>query len=119
MKTMTYERPKPFAAALRVGGALMIGLSTLLVTWAAVRPAAAQAAPCLAAAEMRKTLGEKFNEKPVAVGLIDESTIVEIFAEGDGSGWTIVLTRSSGQSCIAAAGSTWMQITAAIAGPSA
>ena len=52
-------------------------------------------------------LWERWGERQVASGLIDESSLIEFFASRDGS-WTAVVTSSSGVSCIKAAGRNWL-----------
>lgn len=118
MNTIAYTRPTPVTVALRIGGAIVIGLSALFAVWVAVRPASAQSTLCLTSREMRTSLENKYQEKPIGIGLIDESQIIEVFAQRDGTTWSVVVTTAKGQSCILAAGQNWMQARSPLSGPS-
>ena len=39
------------------------------------------------------------------------AVVVELYVSGQGSCWTILITLTSGMSCIAAAGKNWMDAT--------
>lgn len=53
--------------------------------------------------EMVKDLDRQFDERPMAVGQVDGSAVVEILVSGAGS-WTILATGTDGTSCIVSAG---------------
>lgn len=48
-------------------------------------------------------LSQQFNETPMAVGQVDEKSVVEILVSENGS-WTILATGTDGKSCIVSAG---------------
>lgn len=78
---------------------------------AARLPAVAQAfqqsepdgAMCGARTDVLNELAQQFREKPMAVGQIDSSAVVEILVSDSGS-WTIIATGTDGQSCIVSTG---------------
>ncbi len=51
-------------------------------------------------------LEQNFNESVTAVGMVDQSAVVEIFVSESGS-WTILATGTDGKSCIISAGEGW------------
>lgn len=51
-------------------------------------------------------LNQRFSEVPVALGVIDNGSVLELFTSETGS-WTILITRSDGKSCIIASGENW------------
>lgn len=64
-----------------------------------------------------KALGDRYAEAPVAVGLIDSKTIVEVFARIDGDSFTLVTSRADGNSCILLAGKVWIKVPYKLTGP--
>ncbi len=105
---MTYransgETPK--VAILRVLGATALALALLLGLRA---PASAQAA-CTTHAEVTRQLDGRYAESPIAIGLASTGSVVEVFASGDGSTWTIVMTMPNGTSCVVVNGEAWEQ----------
>ena len=51
-------------------------------------------------------LGENFQEKRFALGTIGQVAVMEVFV-GEKGTWTIIVTHTSGRSCIIAAGDNW------------
>ncbi len=66
-------------------------------------------AGCGQRAAMVDRLSEDFGEHPTAFGLADFGHVVEVLVSADGGTWTILVTRSDGVSCIAAAGRHWQE----------
>ena len=56
-------------------------------------------------------LNSGYSEEPVAMGLLVNGSIVEVFASKDGS-FTIIATRPSGVSCILVTGESWEGVIA-------
>lgn len=56
-------------------------------------------------------LGDHLSEKLSAVGKLDQSTIVEIYAAESGN-WTLLMSDVSGRSCIILSGDSWESIPA-------
>lgn len=55
---------------------------------------------------MVKALLTQYRETPRAMGLANQTTVIEIFTSKSGT-WTILLTKSNGASCIVSAGEAW------------
>lgn len=75
-------------------------ISGLLATSATPSPAMNF---CADRAEMVKSLSDKFNENPTAVGQINGDAVVEVFVSDQGT-WTILATGTDGKSCVLSAG---------------
>ncbi len=67
----------------------------------------AQAAQCGPRATLTDQLLNKYKETPVAMGLVNETTMVEVFASDDGETFTIVTSNARGLTCILGAGNGW------------
>lgn len=82
-----------------------------LIAFAAMaHPAAAQ--PTFNCAEHSKVvefLGSHYSETLMAVGLINEGAILEVYVAASGS-WTMLVTNVSGRSCVIFAGQNWEAI---------
>lgn len=61
---------------------------------------------CANRTEMVKSLADKFNENPTAVGQINGDAVIEVFVSEKGS-WTILATGTDGKSCVLSAGESW------------
>ena len=83
-----------------------------LAAAALLAPAAAQAqgsnsAPCGKRDEMLAHLSQKYSEKPVAMGLATNGSVVEVLSSKSSGSFTIVYTMPNGMTCLMAAGSNW------------
>lgn len=75
---------------------------------AAPLPAAAQAQQaCAKRTDIIKHLSGQYQETPVAIGLADNGSLVEILASTDGSTWTLLFSLPTGVSCLVATGQDW------------
>jgi hypothetical protein len=72
---------------------------------ATANPAQAQF-PCGDRADFIKTLADKYKETSKALGIANQTNLVEIFTSAKGT-WTIMVTQPTGKACIIAAGSSW------------
>jgi hypothetical protein len=72
---------------------------------ALAHPAAAQL-NCAEHSKIVEFLGSHYSETLLAVGLINEAAVLEVYASERGS-WTIVVTNVSGRSCVVFAGQNW------------
>lgn len=69
--------------------------------------AVAQASPkCVHRADLVKYLHDKYQEVPIAIGMINEGLIMETFGSPSGT-WTIFLTNTENVSCMVADGVNW------------
>ncbi len=82
---------------------LALGIMVLGPRWAH-----AQSADCGPRDKIAKFLSEKHGEARVALGLIDDTTIAEIFQSKDGETWTLLVSKVSGTSCIISTGKNWV-----------
>jgi hypothetical protein len=92
-------------------------LATLSVL-AAATPALAEAG-CPQRQLVTDHLRSKYQEAPVAMGLADNGGVIEVFATGEGSTWTILITTPDGATCMIASGQGWEALPYAELGPEA
>ena len=102
-------RTAPALSIIRTVGASLLAISMVLTVWATTNPVAAQTV-CKARSEVAERLAGDFAEAPIAAGLASSGEVIEVFTSGDGSTWTIVMTRPGGTSCLVAAGEAWMAL---------
>jgi len=89
-------------------------LTALLAVAFLVAPAASAAdaqgnggAPCGKRDELLSHLSQKYSEKPVAMGLATNGSVVEVLSSKASGTFTIVYTMPNGVTCLMAAGSNW------------
>jgi hypothetical protein len=76
----------------------------------------AEAAPqCGNHDKIVEVLGDKFKETRRVMGVVNSTAVMEIFMSPQGT-WTIVITDTSGLSCITASGEEWQDVPVAVAG---
>lgn len=63
-------------------------------------------------------LGQVYDETRQSLGLAGNGTVIEVFASEAGT-WTILITDTNGQSCMAAAGEAWQTMAAVDVGDGA
>ncbi len=80
-------------------GAMMLAL-------ALVAPAAAQTLCTHDRTAVIEQLKARYQEAPVAMGLVGDGSVLEVLAAKSGS-WTILVTRPNGLACVVAAGGSW------------
>jgi hypothetical protein len=112
MKTRIFNRT-------RLGGAASAILAAFFTLWLSAVPASAADPRCGARNDLSTALEQRYAEVPVAVGLIDQRTVIEIYARADGDSWTIVTSRADGMSCILGAGKAWHLLPIKLLGPDA
>ena len=86
---------RPLLATSLVIGALSIG------------GAASAEAVCGNRADVLDQLAGRWSEAPVAMGLKDDGSVLEIVAAADGATWTALVTFPNGSSCVVATGERW------------
>ena len=109
-------RTAPALAFVRTVGASIVTIAMLLAVSATFDPAAAQTM-CTTRSKVAERLAGDYAEEPVAAGLASSGAVIEVFTNGDGSTWTIVLTRPEGTSRLVATGEAWMTLPIKIKGP--
>jgi hypothetical protein len=70
-------------------------------------PALAQKPPCGPFEDMRANLKKDRHETILQTGLVDERTLIVVFAAPNGETWTILSVDSSGFACAVAGGTDW------------
>jgi len=108
MNSRTNRDIAPGNAFARTVTAATLGAMLLSGIALASRPAIAQSAG-LPRAELVEQLGAQYAETQAAVGVTDTGGVIEVFTTGDGSTWTLVLTKPDGTSRVIAAGETWIK----------
>jgi hypothetical protein len=93
-------------------------LAALLLTVTAVPAALAQnLAQCLPHKDAVVKLDRTYGERQIGFGLSQHGeSVVELFVSESGT-WTVLITRTDGLSCIAAAGDNWMAGTQLVDDP--
>lgn len=66
----------------------------------------AQSPNCAPRDVVIKDLTEKYREKPVAMGFVNDKIIMEAYLSKQQT-WTILLTRADGMTCLVASGEAW------------
>lgn len=65
---------------------------------------------CGARVDIVQKLSDHFNESPMALGIVNQDAVVEVFVSDNGS-WTILATGTDGNSCVVSAGEGWQSTT--------
>ena len=83
-------------------------LTVLLIGFLAVPGQAAGAqGPCDQRDAVLGLLADRFQERPVAIGVTSEGNLVEVLTDADGGTWTIIVTSPDGESCLILSGEGW------------
>ena len=111
---MSNEQIKTRFALTRIR---MVGAAVILIAMSAMPVGAATgSSPCASRPELLKQLSKQFNEKPVALGLTSNGSLIEVLTSDNGSTWTIMISQPNGPSCLVAAGESWEQLKRAAKG---
>ena len=70
---------------------------------------AEQGPQCARHDKMVQLLAKKYRETPVSIGTVNQNRLMQFFASERGT-WTILMTKTSGESCILAAGSNFEKL---------
>jgi hypothetical protein len=98
--------------------ALLVAATALLAA-SAVAPALADETACGKRDKLLGTLAQSYQEKPAAIGLSQDGSLVELLTSADGATWTILVTLPNGTSCIATAGQDWQPLISSAMVPTA
>ncbi len=116
MTTQARFDRKPRSVGGRLFGALTFAAVAFTGATAATSANAQNRVPCAAHSDLVEQLDGRFDEKPVARGLANNGTVMEVFSTRDGGSWTMVVTMPNGTSCVVAAGEGWTEVLPQIAG---
>lgn len=84
---------------------ILYAATALLVV--ACTPATA-ATVCLPRDVLIERLTDRYEEARIGAGLVNENSVVELFASQTGT-WTLIVTTTTGQSCAVASGTDWIE----------
>lgn len=87
--------------------ALVTAATAAVVVGMASSAGAQSPVRCGPRAELLKQLSSLYREQPVALGIADTGTLLEVVAANDGATWTVIVTRSNGTSCVIMTGEGW------------
>lgn len=95
---------KALTPAYRIAHLILIIAMAVL---ALLAPAKADAAQCAPFDEVLAGLATRWDEAPVAGGLVDQGAILVLFSDSEGDTWTLVLRQANGTACLVASGTGW------------
>lgn len=88
--------------------------TTVLFTAAMVMVASGAAAQTqMSCSQHSKVVGQfatSYQEVPVAGGLTEDGRLIEVLSSGDGKTWTIIISKSNGETCVMMAGEGWKKL---------
>jgi len=64
---------------------------------------------CAEHEQMVEILAQEYKELPKALGIVRGERVMQLFVSEKGT-WTIVVTKTSGSTCIVAAGQDWEEV---------
>ncbi|TJW14370.1 MAG: hypothetical protein E5W82_10355 [Mesorhizobium sp.] len=70
---------------------------------------AAEKGTCAPWLELKQDLAAKYHEIQIAGGLINEKTLIAVFASAGGATWTTIAVDSDGNACVLTVGTDWFQ----------
>ena len=80
---------------------------------------AAEAAMCGSRDSVTKLLSSRYKEAPIAIGMVADRGVMEIYVANETATWSIVVTNPQGKTCIIAAGQNYEGVQALLEGPEA
>jgi hypothetical protein len=97
---------------------MALAMTAGLLTSASAEPAP-QGPACRPWREVSNYLSQKYAEQPVAYGLQDNGSLLQVYASADTGTWTLVTMQPDGNACLAGAGNSWEHLPKPITGPAA
>ncbi len=97
---------------------LAVPVVAIVVVFLHPRPVAALG-PCEARDTLVAALAERYRELPVALGVTNAGSLVEVLQNAAGETWTIIVTSPQGISCLVFSGDGWRDQKQAPADPGA
>ena len=73
----------------------------------ALLPTLAAAEPCGKRADFLEILLAEYGEAPISAGRGSDGEVFEVLASKNGT-WTVIVTESSGRTCVVDAGHAWL-----------
>ncbi|MCV9966465.1 hypothetical protein OIU34_31825 [Pararhizobium sp. BT-229] len=84
----------------------LVGTAAIALAVTAQPAAAQQVFNCAEHSQVVESLGSHYSETLQAVGLINQTAILEVFVSESGT-WTMLVTNLEGHSCVVFAGESW------------
>ena len=91
--------------------ALLTAATLAVFSWPALAQPTGQV--CGAHAEIAGKLAEHYREKRIGYGILADGRMVEMYATAGGETWSLVVTWTSGMSCLMAVGQRWKTVASA------
>ena len=85
------------------------------ISFVCIADRAEAAFPCGSHDKIVNVLAGKYKEARRVMGVVNASAVMEIFMSPQGT-WTILITDTSGKTCITASGEEWQDVPVAVAG---
>ena len=85
------------------------------ISFVCIADRAEAALPCGNHDKIVNVLVDKYKEARRVMGVVNSTAVMEIFMSPQGT-WTILITDTSGQTCITASGEEWQDVPVAVAG---
>lgn len=95
-----------------IPGTSIMAIAGVVLSAGTPAPAQAQTG-CDSRASIVDQLRDDYREAPVAYGLEQSGSVVEVLISENGQSWTVLITRPDGITCIAAAGQHWQEVESA------
>lgn len=73
-------------------------------------PGIAQTQNCAAHEQVVDRLAERYNESRQVIGVAANGTVMEVYADIDAGGWSIVITQPTGTACLVASGQHFQNV---------
>jgi len=85
-------------------------LFAIFIVVGSSQSAVAQSKACTEREAAIRHLEGKFSEAPVAMGLTNIGSVLEVLTSEEGRSWTMLVTMPNGNTCLVAAGEAWKTI---------
>lgn len=90
---------------------LAVAVFALAACFLTAPNAEAQGMLCKERSEILDQLSTEYGESPAAIGLASNGSLIEVLTSvDDGKTWTIIITTTSGVSCVMATGESWQNL---------
>lgn len=86
---------------------MTVGLGIMALAAQAVQAQSARNRNCAPRELVMQQLAERFGETRRGIGLVQQGSVMELFASEATGSWTIVVTAPNGVTCLMAAGQAW------------
>ena len=92
----------------------LILFAIIMAVLASAGLASADQQSCVSRDAILNHLARNYDEAPVAVGVTNGNTVIELLTTKDGATWTLMVSHPNGMSCPLASGENWRSLKMAI-----